>query len=283
MRSEGSQVQVTQSRARRPGPRGPGAALHCGLLLGCSLPLLAGCQGSLPAGERRMLAEAAQMYARGQTGPAIARLDRLIRDYGQTPEIAEAHYLRGICRSQTGQLQPAAMDFIAAVSKSQRRDLTARAKASLASIHYRWGNWSRSADLYEEAVRDLDDRPPKDVILFYAGMAAQRAGRWRDAAVYFSRVVSGFGSRPIAQEARQKLSWPYEYYSVQIGAYSDTDKAELAIKSFALKGLDAWQELRQGPGAARWVVLTGRHATYGDAMTALGHVRKIQPDACLVP
>jgi tetratricopeptide (TPR) repeat protein len=253
------------------------------VLLALSIPLPAGCQSGLTASDRKMLNEAAQYYEQGSISPSLYRLDRIIREHGKEPEVAEAYYLRGLCRSKVGQLQPAALDFVEAINRSKRPDLAAKAKASLAQIHFKWGNWERAADLYAEAVNNLDKQVPNDVILYDAGVAMQRAGRWNEARLQFGRVLTDFRDRPVTRDAYLKATWRYDYFCIQVGTFHETDKAEASVRAFAAKGLDTWEELRPGTNPRRWVVLTGRFPTYVDALAALPRVRKIQADACIVP
>ncbi|GMU20020.1 MAG: hypothetical protein AMXMBFR13_01210 [Phycisphaerae bacterium] len=249
-----------------------------------ALPALpAGCSQALPPAARQALIQAAQAQARGQCSTATANLDRIIRDHPRAPEIGEAYFVRGLCRARAGQWDAAESDFRAAVERSDRRDLIGRGRASLAMIAYRRGQWERAADLYADAVRDLPDQRPTDQILYYAGVSLQRAGRWREAALQFSRILWKFRDSPVADHARLKGAWNYQYFSVQVGAFCDTDRADAAIRAFAAKGLDARQEYRPGAPGPRWVVMTGRYPTYADAVAALDRVRRIQPDAHIIP
>ena len=63
-----------------------------------ALGALAGCTHLGPA-EKESLIQANQLYSRGELSAACARLDRLIADYDGAVEIAEAYYLRGLCRA----------------------------------------------------------------------------------------------------------------------------------------------------------------------------------------
>jgi len=244
---------------------------------------LAGCT-TLPEAERQSLIAASDMYRRGEISSATARLDRLISNYGQTVEIAEAYYLRGLCRTKGRELAGASEDFEQALSKSKRDDLTARARASLATIAYKQGNWAKAAELYTAAIPDLPDRPPKDEILYGAGICLQRIGKWREAAFQFGRILSKFRGRPIAADARRTAGWPHEYYSIQLGAFQNADNAEQAVRSFRAKGVAAVRsENLPRNGYAMWVVMAGRYRAYAEAAAALPQLRRIQEEAYIIP
>ncbi len=253
------------------------------LVLAGAFSVLAGCAHLGPA-ERESLMRASDLYSRNETSSAIARLDRLINDFGQAVEISEAYYLRGLCRTRKGELQAASEDFERAVRKSKRDDLTARCKASLAAIAYRCGDWARAAKLYGEAVPDLPDQPPTDVILYYTGVAMRRAGKWEEAALQFARICRRFRHRSIVADVRRLAGWRHKHYAIQLGAFKDEANAEKALQSFRAKRLDhLTSENLPRNGYALWVVMAGRYPTYGEAEAALAQVRLVEPKAYIIP
>jgi len=243
---------------------------------------LSGC-ATLPEGERRALVQASDMYSRGQIASAEARLDRMIKDYDQTKEIAEAYYLRALCRIRRRQDLNAAKDFERAIQKSKRKDLSALCRASLAALAYKQGKWERAAEIYAKAIPDLPNRPPTDVILYCTGLSMQRIGKWKEAAYQFGRILRKFRDRPIASDARRMAGWKHEYYSIQFGAYKNADNAADIVRSYRKRNLDAVQEyLPRGVGSL-WVVRSGIYPTYSEAQVALRSARKIESGAIIIP
>jgi len=256
---------------------------RCGaLVLTAATGLLAGCTQFGPA-ERESLRQASQLYSRDDFPGATARLDRLIADHGQAVEIGEAHYVRGLCRLRAGQERPAMEDLKQAIDRSHRSDLTAYARASLAAIYHRQGYWTQAANLYADALPALPAQPPKDTILFSAGVALQRAGRWRDATMCFSELLRVFRDRPIAAQARQKGQWRHDYFAIQLGAFSEASRAESEVRNWQRRGMDAVQESVPRGGQSLWVVMTGQYPTYAQAVEALKRVRTSVPDAYIIP
>lgn len=241
-----------------------------------------GC-ASLPAAERQQLIEACRQYNQGELGPATATCDRLIRDFGNTSEIAEAYYVRGLCRFISQQPQAAGEDFERGISISRRVDLTARCRAGLAAVAFQSGDWERAADLYEESIGQLPDVPPTDAVLFTAGVSMQRAGRWQRSAFPFARILNRFRNRPIAADARRMAAWRYPYYSIQLGAYRDAESAKNASHEFRQQGFDATYEFQPRDGQSLWIVMAGRYRTYSDAQSALTGARSRQPEAFIIP
>jgi tetratricopeptide (TPR) repeat protein len=247
-----------------------------------SLAALAGC-ATLPPLERQALLDASRQYTQDDLAGAMTTLNRLIRDYDATPEIAEAYYVRGLCRSRLQQPQAAGEDFERGISRSRRADLTARCRASLAALAFARGDWKRAADLYSQSVRELPDVPPTDAVLYTAGLSMQRAGDWDKAGFQFARIIDKFRNRPIAAEARRLAAWRHPYYAILLGAYRDADSAGKAVHTLRQQGFDAGQEYLQQADRPVWAVLAGHYATYDEARTALAGIHKRQPGATLVP
>ena len=244
--------------------------------------LTAGCT-SLPESQRQSLRRASSHYLQGNTTSAIAQLDGIIASYPNAAEIGEAYYIRGLCRAQTGQAASAKSDFQQAIRAGGHKDLTARATASLAAIAYSQKDWSTAVRLYDQALPDLPDSPPKDKMLYYAGLAMRRDGRWNKAQQQFSLIVHKFSNRPIAAAARRQAAWKHQFFSIQLGAFSNTPRAGRQVETFRAQGLDAFQEHQLRNGIGLWVVMAGRYPTYEEASKALNRVRRIQADAYLIP
>ena len=251
------------------------ASILLGSLCGCT---------QLPLTERQNLIDAKSLYDQNRCADAVSRLDPLIRNYKQAAEIGEAYYLRGLCRNKLGDRKGAASDFEQSIATSKNDNVVVRSKISLAAVCYQMGQWSRAADLYVEVIPRLEDRPPTDQIMFYAGAALRRAGKWREATNYFARILHRFPNSPVAADARRMAGWQHEYFSIQLGAYQDAENAERAVHDYRKKNLDFVQmENHPWSGRVLWVVMAGRYRTYEDAIAALGRIRASAPDANIIP
>jgi tetratricopeptide (TPR) repeat protein len=254
-----------------------------GIALGIlSLGLATGCSQLGPA-EKASLAEANRAYGRGDVAGACTRLDRLIGDFDGAMEIGEAYYLRGLCRTKNRQYGLAVKDFEAAAKKSKRDDLTQNARISLASLAFQRGDWDQAVDYYDDVLSKMPAAPPKDEVLYAAGLAMQRVGKWKEASICFSQILNKFRHRPIAADARRKASWPHPYFAIQLGAFRDSANATNLVQSCRNRNIDASQESLSLQGQAMWVVMTGRYRTYAEAMDGLTQVKKWQANAVIVP
>ncbi|MHA1600320.1 MAG: SPOR domain-containing protein [Alphaproteobacteria bacterium] len=242
----------------------------------------AGCAELGPA-EQRALQEASRLYESGDIATASSRLDPLIRDFRDAAQIGEAYYIRGLCRAKARRMQAAAGDFKMAVRKSKRDDLTARGRASLGSLAYQKGDWRGALEYFEKALPDLPDTPSKDDLLYAAGVAAQRAGQWKDASRYFREILRKFGSRPVAIQARRMAQWRHPYFAIQLGVYRDSSNAARAVQQWREHRIDAVQENLPRRGEAVWVIMAGRYRTYNEARQGLQRIRNIESGAYIIP
>jgi len=247
------------------------------------LVLQTGCIQFGPA-ERQRLIQAKELYDRNRHAEAASKLDPLIRDFGQAPEVGEAYYIRGLCRNKMGDRRGAASDFEQAIASSRNNDVVIRSKISLAAVTFQLGQWSRSAELYSEVVPRLEDKPPSDQIIFYAGVALRRVGKWKEAEQCFARILYRFPKSPLCADARRMAGWQHDYFAIQLGAYQDADHAERAVQAYRTKNLD-FVQMENIPWNNRvlWVVMAGRYRSYEDAVAALGRMRSIAPDAHIIP
>ncbi len=268
--------QVTKHILR--GAYGPGRWIA---LLWLIVPAI-GCAELGPA-EKRMLREADELYRSSDISGAKARCDRLIQNFPDAAEIAEAHYIRGLCHAQTREINAAARDFEAAARKSRREDLTALSRASLGSLAYHAGEWDRAHRNFSEALPALPATPPKDELLFTAGLAAQRAGQWDDATRWFREVMHHFGDRPVAADARRMAQWRHPYFAVQLGVFRDSTNAADLVRRLRDQRIDAVQENMPRGGEAVWVVMAGRYRTYAEARRGLESIRQVQSGAFIIP
>ena len=130
---------------------------------------------------------------------------------------------------------------------------------------------------------DLPDQPPKDKMLFCAGLALQRNGQWREAVFQFGQILRKFRDSPMAADARRLASWRYDYFAIQLAAFSSTDRAESKVQELRAKGYDAVQEFLPRNNQSLWVVMVGRYPTYSEAGSGKTRVQRSYPDAFIIP
>ncbi len=249
--------------------------------MSAAIPLgLAGCDGATPQSVKQI--EQAHAAYRAQRYDDTERLATQVAARApDSPTAAEALYLRGLARLARGRKSEARNDFQAGLDRARRKDLVGLLHAQLGTMDYDAGAYARAADHFRAAESELPDRPPSDEMLVRYGVSLQRIGRMDEARRVFGRVVARYGNRPAGEEARRKLDWKRDYFSIQCGAFSQEKLAYEAVQRLRTQGVSA--EVDTGYGASNYIVLAGRYRTYDDASGALPAVRRAASDAFIVP
>lgn len=237
----------------------------------------------LPLHARQQLIDADRAYRTNDTAGAIAKLDGVLRDYPNTPESAEAYYIRALCHAKAGRTAEARSDLERCLGLSAREDLSARAAATLGGLEYDAGDYEAAIGTFERALPHLPAAPPTDLVMHRHGIALQRLGRWKDARAIFASLLESYPSSEVAEDARRRFSWKQQYFSVQCGAFERAASADELIRKLSGTLADAWKEPEARHGRPLYVVYAGQYPRYADAQNGLRQVRKIVPGAFIVP
>jgi tetratricopeptide (TPR) repeat protein len=250
-------------------------------LAGCAL-LAVGCQELTPEA-RQLLMEGSQAHERGDYASATTKLSQFIDQHKDAPEAAEAYYVRGLSQLRLNHRTEARRDLEAAIEKSARKDVIARAQASLAVMAYDDGNWKAAADYYAEAVPWLEGvRGYDDHMLRYA-VSTERLGQWEQARQVFAQIIHAFPNSPSAKYAREHMGWNRPYFTVQCSALSTPDAAGREVARLRKLGFEASQLMETRQGHAAYLVRIGQYKTYDEATRALERIKGHVPAARVVP
>jgi tetratricopeptide (TPR) repeat protein len=261
-------------------PRRAGWQLTC-CLLGAGFAI-AGCD-RLPASAVTQIREGHQAYQQQNYAGAQQRLSSVIAAHPTQPDIAEAYYVRGLAALKRGQTEQARQDFLAGMRLVERPDLRALLQAQLGNLAYESGLYEAAVVRYQKAEPDLPERDPTNRILLRYGISLQRCGRFNDAKLVLADLLTRFPHGPVAADARRRAGWVGDHYAIQCGVYARQPNAQSTARQLRSKGVkaSAWRETRNG--SVRYVVRAGKYARRSDAERALPAIRRIIPDAFVVP
>jgi tetratricopeptide (TPR) repeat protein len=254
----------------------------CLCLVVALLPFWAGCV-TVPPAAARQIEVAHEAYLAHQYGRAEGLLSPVISEHRDKPEIAEALYLRALCRLQTEQRAKAAGDLDAALAGSKRADLTALIHAQLGILCFEDGRYDRAVEHYRRAERDLPEGAPTDRVIYERGVSLQRAGHFDEARVALAEVFMRFPASSYAPRARRAYKWKRDYFTVQCGAFTKIATAHETAARLRQKGYEALAVPETRDGVKLHVVHAGKHRTYAPAASAAAAIRTFVPDAFVVP
>jgi tetratricopeptide (TPR) repeat protein len=251
-------------------------------LAAASLALFGGCT-SLPESAVQQVRAGYDAYKARHCDRSVEQLTGVIERYPNNPEVAEALYVRSLCRLRQGQRSSARADLERALVLSRRPVLSALVRAQLANIAFDNDSFAQSARLYARAVPDLPEQPPKDRILYQYGLSLQRTGRFTDARLVFADVFAKHPTSTYASAARRKFKWGHEYFTVQCGAFTQVTSARETASRLQQNGFDAATVPMSQDGTTLFVVHSGKHSTYSAALSAVNRLRSVVPGAFVVP
>ncbi|HUU83919.1 MAG TPA: tetratricopeptide repeat protein [Phycisphaerae bacterium] len=268
-------------RGRRPVGRFPLTRFSIRAILITTLAVT-GCT-RLPAADVKRIQQAHQAYSAGRYSQSQQLVTPVIAQYPTQPDVAEALYVRGLAWLKTGKTDSARADFEAALRVADREDLIPLLHAQLGNLDYEAARYQSAIAHYRRADSDLPARPPSDRVLKRYAEALQRIGRFDEAKRVQARLLLRFPQSQTATQVRQTGSWAKDYYTIQCGVYTKPDAARRAAADLSKRGVNAsaWREERNG--LVRHIVRSGRYQTHAEASQALAAVRRVVPDAFIVP
>lgn len=247
-----------------------------GLILG----LVPGC----PNVDRKLsegVREGQRQYNRGNNIGAERVLNGAIATDPESPVAAEAYYIRGLARLKLLRPGVAEQDFQRALRLSDREDLRANAHVCLGSIAWEQQDWDRAYQHYRAAEGSLPSLSPSDWILFRLASSAQRSGRWEEGKRYFARLLREYPGSETAKAARRNLG--YDFFTVQVGAFSNVQGAFARVQELKRWGVVAKVYPLNLDGRALKAVYVGRYNDYYQATKGLAKIKRVVPEARIVP
>ncbi len=240
--------------------------------------LLAGCNAAVSPEAKGYLQSADTAFRREDDQAAIEATSRFIRMHPRLEESGEAYYIRGLARCREGKINAGKDDLQTALTLTKRKDLIALVNCRLGDMSYQSGEMTTSEKYYRAALEYVRPKvPPADEAMYRLGCILQREGRWREADLFFSKVVHFFEGTALAERAADHshaVQW-----SIQAAAMSNITSAKHLRGRLRSAGLNARTDLELKSGRVMRLVRVGSYRTYGQAQADLGKVRRIVSDA----
>ncbi len=240
--------------------------------------LSAGCNTAISPEAKGYLRSADTAFRRGDDQVAIKATSQFIRMYPRLEEAGEAYYIRGLARCREEQISAGKDDLRIALTLTKRKDLVALVHCRLGDMSYQSGEMAASEKHYRTALENVrPGAPPADEAMYRLGCILQREGRWREADLFFSKVVHFFEGTALAGRAADHshaVQW-----SIQAAAMSEVASAKHLQGRLRHAGLNARTDLELKSGRVMRLVRVGSYRTYGQAQADLRRVRRIVSDA----
>lgn len=235
---------------------------------------MAGCQQNASRQDPYRLGAGKQLYDQGQYKKAEETLSHFIlANKSDQATMCEAYYLRGLCRRQIATSDTAAeKDFAKAIGRSCHPMIKGLAHVGLGHIHFERGMTAlaQAKFQYLEALKYLEDREPKDAVLYRLGVTLQRMGNWLQADSYLQKCVKTFPTSSFAEPARRRTG--AKVFRLQVGAFSDLNRARKKIAGLQRSGWSFDSTPQTVNNQTLYFVRSGRYSNY---QRAYGQLQKL--------
>jgi len=247
--------------------------------------IVAGCLGVVGCTEEPMTVEAVSLlragkgaYETGDDRLSVDRLDAYLTQFERTTDADEAYYYRGLAHYRLGEMEQAKRDFTAALERTDRPDLRARATLALGDLAYEGGKMLSAEQMYRMAIDDLDrSKPPTDHALYRLGASLQRQGRWSEANVVFDQLIGDFWDSALADRARRRIR--ARGWTVQAGAFRTRNRAEVLAADLRGGTFEPFIVPESVNGELFYLVRVGRFRTYEAAGEVLGSIQSVAAES----
>ncbi len=233
------------------------------LLLAASLMLwMAGCVDPAQA-DRKKLADGYSAYLAGRYDQSQQAATEYIQHQGESDNVDEAYYLRGLSYFSKGEKYEAMSDFQTAIARSNRDDLKAKSYRLLGDIAYGRVQFDEAIKNYEAAVPEYKNLKINPQVYFRLGAALQGVGKWDQARPWLQKVVDAKPDGSMLVHAQERLATTF--FTLQFGAYENAAAANEQVKMLRVDHLVARVLPARREGQTLYLVQAGNYSTYAQA------------------
>lgn len=239
--------------------------------------------------DRKSLQAGYSDYASHRLDQAQSAADSYIQKNPSAPNVDEAYYLRGIARLSRGSPSDkaaAGADLQAAITKSSRDDLKAKAYRALGDLAFENQSWQQAVEHFEKSLDHVPASQGDAHLQYYLGASLQNLGQFERARPCFDRVIALNTDPLLVQRSLTRRS--ATSFSLQFGAFREQSNAAELVKQ--LKAAPAphgpinasiTTELRDGQ--LRYFVRSGSYGTFDLASAASTALLPKYPRITIVP
>jgi tetratricopeptide (TPR) repeat protein len=241
-----------------------------------------GCVEPVSPEARQLLLDGRAAYDRGEDATVLRQTNAFLAQHARSSLSDVAHYLRGLADYRQQNLPAARADLQAALAETKRRDIRLGSLKALGDLAYEDGDLAGADSFFRQALAECEPSVrPADEIGYRLGCALQAQGRWSEADEQLDRVAHVFAGSEIARRAERRLrcvAW-----TVQAGAYEKKAAADTEAVRLRAARLPASTRPVLVDGKLRFFVQAGWFDTRDKAAALLPAVRKVRPDAFIIP
>jgi tetratricopeptide (TPR) repeat protein len=247
------------------------------MLLGAAA-VVDGCTAT--AADRKALAGGYADYQARKFDEAEAAANGYLAKYPSADNADEALYLRGLARLGRGDTGGAGQDLRAAIARSRRKDLQAKAHRALGDMAFDGTQWAEAQREYGAALASGASGTEAGYVNYRVGAALQAQGRWEEAKPYLEKAAVG-ADGAVAERAREREG--ATYFTLQFGSFREAGNANALARELKTAGVPAGVFPEAHDGQTLYAVRAGGYATWAAADGARAKVLGKYPLVTVYP
>lgn len=222
-------------------------------------------------------------FLQRQYWQAIDEFQKAVKENPDNPDLAaQADYFTGACYVNLFDFLTAKKNFEAVVAKYKQSPYYEDAYLALGDIEFLQENFQEALNIYNDFLSGHPGKRRLATLYFRLSETNLRLGRKKEFREYLDKLQKEFPLSFEAKDAR-RLSQNDEFYTVQVGAFTDYDNAEEFIAQLKSKGYKVHSVLCMLSGKKLCRIRVGQYRTMDEAqllkkkLEADGYFAKILP------
>lgn len=175
-----------------------------------------------------------------------------------SPEPDELYYLLGISYLKEGNYLRASDIFEIIIGEFRNSSFNEEAEIGLGDAYFLMGEYDKAEGFYKSFIRRRQRSKFRPQAFYKTGLCAAKLGNIQEAKEYMDKLNQEYPSNiEIALEKCLSAGSGF-YYTVQVGAFSNSENAKNLLEELTRKGYPAYIEEVEAGGRVSWRVRVGR-------------------------
>lgn len=148
---------------------------------------------------------ASKAYEDGFYEVSLGMLERLQKEYADSPELKQARLLSGQCYFQQGRYLEALNIFEGLLSDPECGSFKDALYFWMAEVHFKGGNFEKAADFYQKLIAQFPQSSYAAAAYYSLGWSLSQINKYSQAVQAFKSLLEKFPSEPQSKDAAFKL------------------------------------------------------------------------------
>lgn len=180
----------------------------------------------------------------------------------------------GLSYLKLGKTELAREKFRAVIENCPTSDIRDSVLLGLCDSYYLEGDFKLAECYYQGLLEDYPYTSNAAAVYLRLGNSQQKLCKLKQAQKSFDTVLKFYALSPEYEEALENVSKQVECFSIQLGAFSKEENADILLKELYSKGYQAFVEKGDSKGKTIYRVKVGKFSSREDADTEAKKLKK---------